>query len=104
MSRLGAIAAVCLLASGCFDPTLPTLLACSDEGNCPTGETCGVDWQCHPGELETRQLALASVSEYQVGYAQLVGVGDLDQDGLPDVVLYSSEGITLLHSSRTAPG
>jgi hypothetical protein len=35
-----------LVLLGCFDPQPPELVACSETGQCPPGQSCGVDGLC----------------------------------------------------------
>jgi chitinase len=40
------VAAAAMLSLSCYDPVYPTRLACSAEGTCPPGQTCGAGGQC----------------------------------------------------------
>lgn len=36
------------LAAGCFNPKFKDQIACGPQGECPPGQSCGVDQKCHP--------------------------------------------------------
>jgi hypothetical protein len=72
------VAIAAALSAGCFGPTYPEGLACSELQNCPPGQICDLDvLRCvaEPGPDAPEQLQLASVFPQATGW--------LDENGAP---------------------
>jgi hypothetical protein len=91
----GAIGAVAALTAGCFEPTYPAGLICSERRTCPPGQMCGADGVCASvgGEIDASDVDASSPDAGATDASDLdasdldasdVDAGDPDATSPPD--------------------
>jgi hypothetical protein len=75
------------LLTGCFSPSPPEGLPCSETGACPGGQRCAIDGKCYstpPGDVAV-DARLDDVADSMIDAPAACGTRDHDGDGIPDL-------------------